>query len=76
MEEEGGGLVLTEQTGQRDPWRRQRQRNVFPQIAQLAEAQAPLHQECGKGRLVYLPKIADRWKDLEGAVKWLMRESE
>ncbi len=56
----GGGLLLTDNTGEYDEWRRRRDNNdSLLQILGIAgERWANLHKaELGKGRVVYIPKF-------------------
>ncbi len=70
---EGGGLIATEQTGRRDPWRRKRPQNALTR-ALGPDPTATVFKEFGKGRAAYLPRTSDEWDDFEDCVRWLMGE--
>ena len=74
--EHGGGLIVTEHTGRRDPWRRTRAENALARLiltpgSTVAPTSASSFNELKLGRVAYLPQTADDWEGFESAVKWL-----
>lgn len=69
----GGSLIITEDTGRRDAWRRTRPYNAF-ESALGPKPALKLFKQFGQGRVAYLPWTAADLSDFEEAVKWLMGE--
>ena len=55
--EGGGGVVATDATGQRDDWRRPRRVNALTEAFGVEAGTQPVRVCCGKGRVVYLPRL-------------------
>ncbi len=69
----GGSLIVTEDTGRRDTWRRPRVHNALER-AVGPKPTAKFFKQFGQGRIAYLPWTAVDLCDFEEAVKWLMGE--
>ncbi len=70
---DGGSLIVTEDTGRRDPWRRIRSQNALARTIG-ADPHAKMFKQFGQGRVAYLTRAVEDLSDFEEAVKWLMGE--
>ena len=70
---DGGSLIITEDTGRRDTWRRVRRENALTRTLGT-DPHEKTFKQFGQGRVAYLPQTADDLSDFEEAVKWLMGE--
>lgn len=71
---EGGSLIVTEDTGRRDTWRRIRPQNALTSSIG-PDPTVKTFKHFGKGRVAYLQRAVEDLSDFEEAVKWLMGES-